>query len=155
MPLAPWVGGAGVPPDATCGFRVHCWWTGGVAGTAPTPPPQQPIGGNYFDWWRNEWARIRSERDRKKKKKLPPKKQQLLEKLDDAILDLRAQAAEREVTEAYTRELMDEVLGFERFLSAAYAEQVTQAKIRQEIARVEAYMRELDDEESTILLAIH
>lgn len=120
---------------------------------APTIPPGGGRGVDYLSWWERELRRILKER-KKPKKKLPPRKKELLDDLEESLADLRAQAAERIETDNYAREIRNQVLESARLLNEAYAAQVTNKRLQQEIAVLEAYLQELDDEE-TIILALH
>lgn len=154
MTTSAWGGSFGEAPNSAWGDSF------GFEGfVAPTQTTTIPAGGgkalhreSYLSWWEREWARIRAERG--KKKKLPAKKRKLVEELDEAVVELKAQLAERESTEAYTRELQQEVLAAASLVNQAYQDAVSVQKLRVEIARFEEYLREMDDEE-TILLALH
>lgn len=125
---------------------------GSIEQQAPQPGIP-PGGGNYLEWWERELRRILRQR-KKPKKKLPPRKKELLEDLEEAILALRDQVAEREATEAYAQQIRGHVLESARLLNAALDAQVTNKRIQEEVAILEAYIREIDDEEA-IILALH
>ncbi|MGH8671842.1 MAG: hypothetical protein ACREUA_07375 [Burkholderiales bacterium] len=129
------------------------WGFEGFAPPVVTPPTILPAGTSYLAWWQREWDRIRGER-KKKKKKLPPKKLELIKELDQAVIELQAQLAERQDTEAYTQTMQREVLDAAALINQAYADLVSAQRLRLEITRFEEYLREMDDEE-TILLALH
>jgi hypothetical protein len=116
-------------------------------------PAILPGGGNYLSWWERELRRILKGR-KKPKKKLAPKKQELVDDLEEALVQLREHAAERQETDSYARDLRNQVLESARLLNAVYAEQVANKRIQHEIAVLEAYLREMDDEEA-FLLALH
>jgi hypothetical protein len=142
------------------GFNYDTW--GGSWGTSwanswgqqgavqPQAPQILPSGGNYLAWWERELHRILRGR-KKPKKKLAPRKQELVHDLEDILLELREQAREREDTDAYARGLRDQVLESAKLLNEAYVAQVTNKRIQYEIAVLEAYLREMDDEEALIL----
>jgi molybdopterin converting factor small subunit len=125
---------------------------GSVEG-AVQPPVIAPGGGrglDYLSWWERELRRILKGR-KKPKKKLPPKKQELVDDLEEALVQLREQVEERQETDNYARNLRNQVLESARFLNEAYATQVNNKRIQHEIAVLEAYLRERDDEEALIL----
>jgi hypothetical protein len=120
------------------------------------PPVIAPGGGrglDYLSWWERELRRILKGR-KKPKKKLAPKKQELVDDLEEVLVQLREHAAERQETDKYANELRAQVLESARLLNAVYAEHVANKRIQHEIAVLEAYLREMDDEEA-FLLALH
>jgi hypothetical protein len=138
----------------------NAWGDTSDCAAAPQPDVGIPPGGgkgldrreSYLSWWERELRRIIDAR--RKKKKLAPKKRELVEELDETLDELRAQVVERQETDAYARKLREQVLASARLMNEAYAAQVTNARIRREIAIIQEYLRELDDEEA-IILAIH
>jgi hypothetical protein len=118
--------------------------------TPPTPPAVETPAGHYYDWWLNEWERIKRERA-KKRKKVPKKKRELLEELDERLDELYLQA------ETYTPSRPDrqELKRIQAFADLqAYNSEITLAMVRERIRFVEELLMEMDDEEA-ILLAIH
>lgn len=143
--------------ESWAGSWGESWGICGVVAPAVTIPPGGGKGidrrWNYLDWWEGELRRILRER-KKPKKKLPPKRQELVEELDEAVLEAKERLAETEATEAYAREMRQAVLDAAALINQAYTEAVSAERLRQETARLEAYVREMDDEE-TILLTLH
>jgi hypothetical protein len=131
------------------------WGFEDAVAPAPAAPAILPAGssGNYLEWWERELHRILRER-KKPKKKLAPKKQELVDDLEEVLVQLREHAAEKQETDKYANELRNQVLESARLLNAVYAEQVANKRIQHEIAVLEAYLREMDDEEA-FLLALH
>jgi len=132
---------------------------GGGDGVAPTPPVEPTIlpgggrgGLDYLSWWERELRRILDAR--RKKKKLAPKKRELAEELEEKVDELALIASEEQSTQVYTREIRQQVLESAALLNQAYQAKVSNDRLKAEIASLEAYIRELDDEE-TIILAIH
>jgi hypothetical protein len=126
---------------------------GSIDAVVVQPPVIAPGGGrglDYLSWWERELRRILKGR-KKPKKKLAPKKQELVDDLEEALVQLREHAAERQETDAYANKLRSQVLESARFLNEAYATQVNNRRIQHEIAVLEAYLRERDDEEALIL----
>jgi hypothetical protein len=149
------------------GFNYDTWggswgtaWANswGQQGVQPAPsevviPPGGGRGLDYLSWWERELRRILKGR-KKPKKKLAPKKQELVDDLEEVLVQLREHAAERQETDKYANELRAQVLESARLLNAVYAEHVANKRIQHEIAVLEAYLREMDDEEA-FLLALH
>jgi hypothetical protein len=128
---------------------ANSWGQQGVQ-PAPSDVVILPAGGNYIEWWERELRRILRGR-KKPKKKLPPRKRELVEDLEEVLVELREHAAERQETDSYALELRNQVLKSARLLNDAYMAQVTNKRIQHETAVLEAYLRELDDEEALIL----
>lgn len=152
MTTSAWGGSFGEAPNSAWGDSFGFDGFTPPTPTTPTGPP--PGGGNYLAWWERELRRILAERKKRKKKKLPEKKQELVQELEDKVDELALVAAEKEITQAYARELRAQVVDSAILVNQAYQAKVSSDRLRAEIAAIEIYLRELDDEE-TILLAIH
>jgi predicted double-glycine peptidase len=98
--------------------------------------------GNYLEWWEREWNRIREERKQRLKKKVPRKQRVELEKLDEILLEIRGREDAKR---------MDKLRSLEAFMQTA----ATLEDLRRHVKMAEALLREMDDEEAIIALAIH
>jgi hypothetical protein len=98
--------------------------------------------GNYLEWWEREWNRIREERKQRLKKKVPRKQRVELEKLDEILLEIRGREDAKR---------MDKLRSLEAFMQTA----ATLEDLRRHVKMAEALLREMDDEEAIIALALH
>jgi hypothetical protein len=132
---------------------ANSWGQQGAVVSEVVIPPGGGRGLDYLSWWERELRRILRER-KKPKKKLPPKKKELVDELDTVLADLRAQVEARAETDAYAKEIRERILEAAQLANQVMLAQVANKQLQAEIAILEAYLRELDDED-VILLALH
>lgn len=129
---------------ASWGAFPNCTWGESWGSDVPDALPTTGYrsDANYLSWWEREWDRIREERKRRLKKKVPKKQRVELEKLDEILLEIRAREDAKR---------MDELRSLEAFMQTA----ATLDDLRRHVQMAEALLREMDDEEAIIALALH
>jgi len=124
------------------------FWMGGVvsgpAASPPTTPPETLIsaapGGVGVRAWRDHYPRP----------KLPKKKKKLVDELDEILLELRSRVAEEpEIDRGPELNLL------ESSYNQALHGELSLVQIQLQIGMAQAMMREMDDEDALLLLAIH
>ena len=122
-------------------------------GTTTVTPSILPAGGNYLEWWNREWDRIREERRKRKQQKVPKKKRELLDELDEALVELKSRIQDTE--DQVPVEVQSGIGKIQSFSMEAVHASITEQQVKAYLSFAEYLLREIDEEESLILLALH